>query len=93
MGMAEGHLVSRRPSEGERGYLDGRHTLMEKSSTELPPSLLTPRWLFWFVPSSSAIRALSCATCFSCSWSCPRCSSTFSWAMRYATCIVSAKGG
>ena len=42
-------------------------TLMEKSSIEFPPSLLTPRWLFCPEPSRSAMRARRSATCFSCS--------------------------
>jgi len=54
-------------------------TLMEKSSTELPPAArgpergTTPEG----EPSSVAMRACSRAICRSCSSSCVRCSSTF----------------
>lgn len=59
---------------------EDKRTLIEKSSTESLCCLVCAPVL---VPSSSAIRSLSKATCFSCSCSCILCSSTFSWAILY----------
>jgi hypothetical protein len=56
----------------------GERTLMEKSSTELPPAVRAPSTASGRVgvPSSAAMRACNRAICRSCSSSCPRCSST-----------------
>lgn len=57
-----------------------RQTLIEKSSIVVPPGPCTCNPS---PPSNNATRARSWATCLSCSSSCNRCCSTFSWAIRY----------
>ena len=61
-------------------------TLIDQSSTDVPPCFCPSRNPLFCssFPSSVAIRDLSNATCFSCSSSCNRCCSTFSWAIRYS---------
>lgn len=61
---------------------------MEKSSTEDPPCLTGAWEAGSLVPSRSEMRARRRATCFSCSSSWRRCSSTFSWAMRCGRCVI-----
>ena len=63
----------------EKTESETTRTLMEKSSTELPPATRGPSVVCGRAgePSSAAMRACNRAICRSCSSSCARCSSTF----------------